>query len=589
MAQPAARPAPPGPAPEGADDLRAEMDHLRGAFRRAAVHGVAASLLALAPSWYMMEVYDRVVNSRSGMTLAMLTVAVLLMYGLAAVQEWARGALLQAAARDLDTRLGPRVFDAALAAVRRRQPHGGPQALHDLRTVRDFVASPVCMAVFEVPMVGVCLVLLYLLSPWLAAVAVGAVALQALLGWMNERQGGASLQQANQHGQAAQAWAERVLAQAPVVLASGMLPGVRQRWLQRQREALALQARASRSSGAWQAGSRLLQNLVTSGLLGLSAWLLLHDALHGGGAMLVVSGIVGGRAMAPFVQVIGQWGTVQQARQAWDRLARLLQAEPAPAASMPLPAPQGALRVEQVGLSVAGSSAPVLDGLNFGLQRGEVLAVIGPSGSGKSTLARLLLGAMPATQGKVRLDGVDVAQWPKAELGAHVGYLPQGIELLDGTLAENIARFGEPSPTGLDRVIDLTGLQALADSLPDGLATRLGPNGARLSGGQRQRVGLARALYGAPALVVLDEPDAHLDEDGDAALLRIIDTCRRQGTTFVVMTHRPSVLQVADRLLILHEGRQKAFGPRDEVLAALRRAGEQVQQARMQQQAACAA
>lgn len=579
MISPSAPSNPPSPGGGASDDeLRAAFAGLRPALRRAAGFGAAASVLALAPSWYMLEVYDRVVNSRSGMTLAMLTLAIVLAYLLTAVQEWARGALLHAAGASLDARLGPRLFDAAMAAQRRRLPEGGPQALADLRSLREALASPAFHALFEAPMVLICFALLYALNPWIGVAAMGAALLQGGIGWMNQRRSGELLRQANQRAMAAQADADRSLAQAPTALALGMLGGLQARWQQRQAEALALQAQASVIAGRWQAAAKLLQNGVNSGFLGLSAWFLLQGQLAGGEGMLIVAGILGGRALAPFVQVITQWSTVQQAREAWQRLQRLLAAEPAPQPGMPLPAPRGELRVEGLSLLLPGGHAALLRDLNFALAPGQVLAVLGASGAGKSTLARLLVGLQAPTQGKVRLDGVDVASWPKAELGPHLGYLPQGVDLLDGSLAENIARFGDVSPGQLDTVIEACGLRSLVEALPEGLQTRLGPDGARLSGGQRQRVALARAMVGTPALVVLDEPNAHLDDEGDAALLRLIEAARRRGCSFVVVTHRIGVLQAADRVLVLHEGQQRAFGPRDEVLAAIRQAGEAARQ-----------
>jgi ATP-binding cassette subfamily C exporter for protease/lipase len=559
-------------------ELRAAVLALRQALRRAAAFGALASVLTLAPSWYMLEVYDRVVNSRNGLTLVMLSLAIVLAYAATAVQEWARAALLHAAGESLEARLGPRVFDAALVTQRKRPGSWGPQALTDLRTLRDLIGSPAFYALFEAPMVLICFVLLYALNPWIGVAAMGAALVQAAIGMLNQRLSGTLLREANQRAMAAHSDAERSLAQAPTVLALGMLPGLQARWHKRQDEALALQAQASSIAGGWQAGAKLLQNAVNSGFLGLSCWFLLHNQLNGGSGMLVVAGILGGRALGPFVQIITQWSTVQQAREAWQRLDQLLQAEPAPKPGMPLPAPKGELRVEGVGLVLPGSPTPLLRDLNFALTPGQVLVVLGPSGAGKSTLARLLMGLLPATQGKVRLDGADIATWPKAEVGARLGYLPQGVDLLDGSLAENIARFGEPSPEALQAVIDATGLAPLVASLPEGLDTRLGPDGARLSGGQRQRVALARALYGRPAFVVLDEPNAHLDEEGDQALQRAIQAARALGSTFVVMTHRAGVLQVADRILVLHDGQQKAFGPRDEVLAAIRQANDQVRQ-----------
>ena len=315
-----------------------------------------------------------------------------------------------------------------------------------------------------------------------------------------------------------------------------------------------------------------MQNTTSSLLLGLGAWLLLRNELNGGSAMMIIASILGGRVLAPLVQIVSQWQAVVNVRDAWGRLENMLVALPVRAPSMALPAPHGALVVENVVAAAPGSQMPILRGVAFALQPGEVLAVVGPSASGKTTLARLLAGLWPAATGKVRLDGVDVFSWDKAELGPHVGYLPQGVELFDGTLAENIARFGEVDMAKVESAARAVGLHEVIIALPKGYDSPVGRDGAMLSGGQRQRVALARALYGDPVFVVLDEPNSSLDESGDAALSSAIAQRKSCGTTFVVMTHRTSVLAVADKMLILQEGQNRAFGPRDEVLAALAKA-----------------
>lgn len=563
--------------PSGEPELRAALGLVRREVWWAFGFGFVASLLALAPSWYMLEVYDRVVNSRSGLTLSMLTLAVLLACALIQAQEWTRWALLRAAAERFEHTLEARSFFAALEASRQRAAGGAGQAAQDLRTLREFFTSPVLPALFEVPMVTVFVLLLFAMSPWLALVTAAAAALQLLIGLVNERSTGQPLRDANRRGWAAQLQADRLLQNAQVIQAMGMLPQVHARWNQRQQEALILQTQASRAGSRWQTTGRLLQNTLSSGLLGLSCWLLLRDQLHGGGAMLILASIFGGRAVAPLVQLVTQWPTVVGAREAWARISQLLKSQPALPAGMPLPPPKGALAVEQVSAAAPGSSTLLLRDLQFALAPGEVLVVIGASGAGKSVLARVLLGLWPASAGKVRLDGVDIAGWPKTELGPHIGYLPQGVDLLDGSLAQNISRFGSSDPLQLSTAVEAADLHELAQSLPQGLDTRIGPEGARLSGGQRQRVGLARAVYGQPGFVVLDEPNANLDEAGDAALAQLIDSRKRRGVTFVVMSHRASVLAVADKVLLLHEGRQQAFGPRDAVMAALRQAREAAQ------------
>jgi ATP-binding cassette, subfamily C, bacterial exporter for protease/lipase len=563
------------PVEAGKPELRAALHTLRSGLSCALGFSLVASLLALAPSWYMLEVYDRVVLSRSDTTLLMLTLAILLAYGLIQIQEWTRNSLLHAASASLEEQLGGRVFGAALGASRAGIAEGGAQSQQDLRTLREFLRSPPLIAAFELPMMLVYLVLLYAISPWLLAVTLGAALLQTLIGWLNGRATSPALREANRYGLSAQTYADRLLQNAQAVEAMGMLGAVRQRWNDTQRKAVGLQARASLAGGGWQAGAKLLQNLVGSALLGLACWLMLKNELNGGGAMLVVAGIFGGRALAPFVQIVTHWRSVITAQDAWRRLGRVLKSQPPTPPSMPLPPPKGTLIVQHVSASALGQAALVLRDIHFALQPGEVLAVIGPSGAGKSSLGRVLLGLWPTSAGKVRLDGVDIHQWAKEELGPHLGYLPQGVSLIEGTLADNIARFSTPDPDRLQVAIEAAGLHDLVVSLPEGLNTPLGTDGARLSGGQRQRIGLARAIYGRPGFVVLDEPNSSLDEAGDQALTQLIDARRRQGTTFVVMTHRTSILSVADKILLLVDGQQQAFGPRDEVLAAIRQANEQ--------------
>jgi ATP-binding cassette subfamily C exporter for protease/lipase len=340
----------------------------------------------------------------------------------------------------------------------------------------------------------------------------------------------------------------------------GMLTAVHARWQKRQQIFLAQQAVASEGGGFWNAMSKMVQLVFASLMLGLGAWLMLGNSLNGGASMMIVGSVLGGRVLAPLTQVVAQWNSVVNARGAWSRLEWLLSQIPTKPEAMPLPAPKGHLLVEGVVAGAPGQQVPIVRGVQFALNPGEVLAVVGPSASGKTTLARLLVGLWPTLGGKVRLDGADVYSWDKEELGPYLGYLPQGVELLEGTLAENIARFGE---------VDMQQVEAAAKLV--------GRDGAILSGGQRQRVGLARAIYGKPVFVVLDEPNSSLDEVGDAALAKAILTLKQLGTTFVVMTHRTSVLGVADKMLVMREGTQQAFGPRDEVLAALQNARQPAQ------------
>ena len=559
-------------------ELRKALAELEPYFKKAALFSLFASLLVLAPSGYMLEVYDRVVNSRSHMTLAMLTILVLFAYVVMEVLEWVRSEVMHDAGMALDKQMSGRVFSAIFEANLRRLPGGTAQPMNDFRTVRDFLHSPVLMALMEAPVSLVFLLLIFAISPVLGWSAVVAAIVQTFVGWLNERSTQPPLMAANRSAMAAQQYADGTLRNAQVIESMGMLRDIHQRWMKKQREFLGLQATASDHAGFYQAISKFWQNTVSSMLLGLGAWLLLRNQLNGGAAYMIVGSILGGRVLAPLIQIVSQWQNVVNVRGAYERLDNLLAQVPVREAGMPLPAPLGKLTVEGLVAGAPGNSAPILKGVSFALQPGEVLAVVGPSASGKTTLARMLVGLWPAANGKVRLDGADVHTWNKTELGPHLGYLPQGVELFDGSVAENIARFGAVDAVKVEAAARAVGLHEFILALPRGYDSPVGREGAMLSGGQRQRIGLARAIYGNPAFVVLDEPNSSLDEQGDAALASAITQLKSRGTTFVVMTHRTSVLGVADKMLVLNDGQTQLFGPRDDVLKALSEAANKARQ-----------
>ena len=553
-------------------ELSQAMEPLRPEIYRAIGFSLLISFLALSPTVYMLEVYDRVVNSRSDVTLLMLTLIVLLAYAVMGLLEKVRGALMRASGVRLDAALSKRVYDAMFMGYLKRQVGGSMQVLNDLKLVREFLANPALMAVMEAPVALVALAFIFAINPLLGWSALVGALVQVGITWMNERASRKPLMEANRAAMNAQQFADASLRNAHVMELMGMLDAVHGQWQKRQKEFLGLQAQASEGAGFWTAMSKLLQLVMSSLLLGLGAWLLLSDTLNGGASMMLIGSVLGARVLAPLSQLVAQWNAVVNVRSAWARLEGLLAQVPPKPEAMALPAPKGYLTVEGLMAGAPGQQVPIVRGVQFGLAKGEVLAVVGPSASGKTTLARLLVGLWPAMSGKVRLDGADVYTWDKSELGPYLGYLPQGVELLEGSLAENIARFGEVDMAQVEAAARLVGLHELIMSMPQGYNSPIGRDGAMLSGGQRQRVGLARALYGKPVFVVLDEPNSSLDEAGDLALANAIAALKQLGTTFVVMTHRTSVLGVADKMLIMRDGAQQAFGPRDEVLADLQKA-----------------
>lgn len=556
--------------------LRDAFEPLRPQFKRIFAFSLIAGLLALAPSLYMLQVYSRVLDSRSLETLIMLSVLIVGVFVFMETLDYIRTRMLHELGREVDAKVAPRVFSTMFEARLRNLPGGTLQPQSDWRVIREFLPGNFMTSLLESPTSLVFIAILFWVNPVLGWVALTGATLQLVIAGLTERSTQSPLAAANREATAAQQFADNSLRNVEVVEAMGMLRALHARWLKRQGQFLYLQAVASAAAGGYQAASRNLQLMLTSGLLGLACWFLLQDELRGGPAMMVVASILGARAVQPFVTMVAQWRSVVNVRDSWARLNQLLASLPEREPGMTLPAPRGALTVEPL---VAGAPAapgqagsPILKGIQFALHPGETLAVVGPSASGKTTLARLLVGLWTPMQGKVRLDGVDVAHWNKEDLGPHIGYLPQGVELFEGTVAENIARFGVIDRAQVEAAAAAVGLETLLAELPAGLDTEIGPEGATLSGGQRHRVALARAFYGDPAFVVLDEPNASLDEAGDLALLEALKRAKARGATIVVITHRTSILQTADKMLVLADGTQRAFGPRDEVLRALQQA-----------------
>jgi ATP-binding cassette subfamily C exporter for protease/lipase len=550
-------------------ELRVALWENKSAWRQAVVMSWVIGLLGFTSTVYMLQVYERVVNSRDVMTLLMLTLVTLGAYAVMELIEKFRSRLLWSAGIMFELRMADRVYKAMFDGLLKKQMSGALSVQNDLKSLRDFFNNPALGAFFELPIALVSLVLIFAINPllgWAALVGAGA---QTLITWLIQRTSREPLQEAQRRSQEAQTYAEASLRNAQVMESMGMLDAVIGQWQKKQTAFLAYQAQASESAGGLNAVSKLLQQLMGSVLLGLSAWLLLYNALNGGAAMMIISSVLGGRLLAPLTQIAQQWSAVATVSGAWTRLSSLLENVPARDINMALPSPKGELSVDSLVAAPPGQSQSVLRGLQFALPAGQVLAVVGPSASGKTSLAKLLLGIWLPQAGKVRLDGVDVHTWNKDELGPHLGYLPQGVELLEGTLAENIARFGELDMRRIEQAAALVGLHEFILALPKGYETPVGRDGGLLSGGQRQRVALARALYGDPVFVVLDEPNSSLDEAGDAALTQAIATMKSRGTTFVINTHRTSVLSVSDRVLVLKDGTQQLFGPTAEVLQKL--------------------
>lgn len=540
-------------------------------YKQAIFFSFITGLLVLAPTLFMLEVYDRVLNSSSGITLIMLLVIVIGAYVMMEALEIVRGKLMHQAGERIDAALRARLFDMAFEANLRNIP-GGTQPFNDLRTVRDFIASPAVTAMMDAPASLIFLLLIFIISPWLGILALFGAAVQVIIGIRTEKKTLPVLTEANKAAIEAQNFASGVMRNAQVIEAMGMTGSLHKRWVKLQHKFLALQAKASDIAGSNAASSKFIQIMQSSLILGVACWLSVKGMVLGGGGMMIVAATLGGRVLVPLAQLIAQWRLVVNARDAYMRLDNFLLAFPERSESMSLPPPSGHLSVEAVVASAPGNSVPIIRGISFAAMPGETIALIGPSAAGKTTLARLLMGLWQTVGGKVRLDGADMYAWNKEELGPHIGYLPQNVELFDGTLAENIARFGDIDLDQVKAAAELAGLASVVAALPDGYDTRIGEEGALLSGGQRQRVGLARAIYGDPKFVLLDEPNSSLDEAGEQALFNMLMTLKQRMCTTIIITHRTSVLPAADKILVMRDGQVAAFGPRDEILSALRQA-----------------
>ena len=549
-----------------ANEMLAALTAYKRAFFNIGLFSAVINLLMLAPALYMLQVYDRVLASGNLMTLLMLTLMILGLFALMGALEWVRSQVVIRLGTQMDMRLNQRVYDAAFEAQLRTASPAAGQALSDLTRLRQFATGNALFAFFDAPWFPVYLFVIFMFSPWLGLLALGGAVVLMLLAWINQRVSHGPLKAASEWSVEATQQASAHLRNSEAIEAMGMLDTLRERWLAQHTAFLTQQNLASEKTAtvsAWSKGVRLaLQSLV----LGLGAWLAVQGQMTAG--MMIAGSILMGRVLSPIDQLIGVWKQWSSARLAYQRLEALLQAYPPRPRRMALPAPTGELSVEQLGACAPGTRRATLANLSFALPAGQVLGVIGPSGCGKSTLARLLVGVWQPVTGKVRLDGADLSQWDKHQLGPHLGYLPQDIQLFAGTIAHNIARFAEVNADKVLAAAQMAGVHELILQLPQGYDTVLGDSGAGLSGGQKQRIGLARAVYGLPAVIVLDEPNSNLDDAGEQALLQAITRLKTLKRTLILITHKPNVLTLTDQLLILREGQLQAFGPTASVLAA---------------------
>ncbi|HGY3148940.1 TPA: type I secretion system permease/ATPase [Morganella morganii] len=551
------------------NDITAFIAARKSLFTSLALFSALINLLMLVPSVYMLQVYDRVLPSGNEMTLLMLT---LIMAGLLALTgglDYLRNMLVIRMSNQFDLALNSRVYDAAFQAKLHRTPGHLPlQAQTDLMILRRFITGNGVFAFLDLPWFPLYLLVIALFNPWLGLFACGGAAVLIALALLNERLSGPPLTAANRSSSAAQGMQSSHFAHPETADAMGMQQYLRQRWLNRHCDSLKEQTQASDYSAKIMTTTKTVRLILQSLMLGLGGWLALDNTISPG--MMIAGSILLGRALSPVEQITGVWKSAKESRLAYQRLTALLAAHPQPPQKLALPVPQGNLSVSVMQAGYPGADTPQLHNLHFSLVPGEVLGIIGPSGAGKSALAKLLAGLWPATRGAVRLDGADLCQQDKAVSGKYIGYLPQDIALFPGTIADNIARFDpDADPENIIRAAQLAQVHELILQLPQGYETLTGADGTGLSGGQRQRIALARALYGSPALIILDEPNAALDDAGLSALLAAMDTLKKQGKTIVLITHHKPLLSVTDKLLLLAGGRMQLFGPAEKVIETL--------------------
>ncbi len=538
------------------------------------------NILMLVPPLYMLQLYDRVLASRSEDTLVMLTLIVVFLFITMALLEVVRSRVLVKVGNKLDSLLSQRVFDSVFELAQKYPGKASSMPLNDLTQVRQFMTGNGLFAFFDAPWIIIYIAVLFMFHPVFGYFAIFAAIILVALTIANEYATKQKLGEANALSRSSNAFVDTNLRNAEIVHAMGMKENIRKIWEERYFGFLNAQNDASNSAGVFSNASKSLRMLFQSLILGIGGYLAIKMEVTPG--MMIAGSIVMGRALAPLDLIIGSWKGFSSARTSYQKLEGLLEEFPKEKEYMQLPAPQGEILLEGAVVIPPGAQQPSLKGISMMIHKGDVVGIIGPSAAGKSSLARVILGLWPLAAGKSRLDKADIYQWDKHDLGQYIGYLPQDIELFEGTISQNIARFGEIDSQKVVEAAQRAGVHEMILRLPDGYDTKIGAGGATLSGGQRQRVGLARAIYNNPVLVVLDEPNSNLDDAGEIGLVQAINHLKQISSTVIIITHRPTILQVTNKIAIIKQGALELYGNTNEVLAQLAKnaqAAGQAQQA----------
>jgi ATP-binding cassette subfamily C protein EexD len=526
------------------------------------------NMLMLVPAFYMLQTYDRVVGSGSIPTLIMLTLVMILLMTTMGGLEWVRSRILVRVSAKLDLLLGKKLYDTSFKqALYSGGANTGAQPLSDLIGLRQFLTGNGLFAFFDAPWAPIYIAVMWLFHPYFGIVAIISVLVLSIIAIANERLTSSLLSEANKESSSISQHTSKTLRNAEVIQSMGMLDDLRSKWREKNQVVLGLQGIASDRAGILTSLSKTIRLIVQSLILGLGAYLAIKHEITPG--LMIAGSILLGRALAPIDQMIAVWKQFTVARTQYSRLNELLEKLPKEEESMQLPSPEGLVSLEGVTVAPPGQRNAVISNISFNVSPGDVVGIIGPSAAGKSTLARAILGIWPAMGGKVRLDGADIFSWNRDELGPYIGYLPQDIELFEGSISENISRFGETDAEQVVAAAMAAGVHEMILKQPKGYDTHIGPSGGGLSGGQRQRIGLARAMYGNPRLIVLDEPNSNLDDAGEAALAAAIQNMKSDKATVFIISHRVSALSVTNKLIVMQNGQLAVFGPTQEVMQKL--------------------
>ncbi|WP_299620261.1 type I secretion system permease/ATPase [uncultured Tateyamaria sp.] len=562
----------------GRAELRTARAQSRGLYWAVGLFSLFANLLMLTGPIYMLQVYDRVLGSRSEETLIALSLLVLFLYGVMGILDYARGRIMARVGARFQARLDRRVFDAVVRKSAVAPDMRTQSGLADLESIQRFLTSPVLLAFFDLPWTPIFIAGIFLFHPLLGWLAVAGGALLIVIALVNQVLSRRPQLKAGQAGQVAGAMSDQLRIEAEMVQAMGMRDAAFNRWQQARGEALSAQIQATDVGGGFTSLTKTLRLFLQSAMLGLGAYLVLQNEMTPGA--MIAGSILLGRALAPIETMLTQWPMVQRATKGWDALSELLGAVPPEAERTALPKPKARLVAKALTVVPPGDKTAALRSLNFDLPPGHAMGVIGPSGAGKSTLARCLTGVWRPAGGSIRLDSAALDQYEPAVLGQHIGYLPQRVQLFDGTIAENIARLStQPDSQKVVAAAQKADAHKMILELPEGYDTRINSSQQRLSGGQIQRIGLARALYDEPVLLVLDEPNSNLDNEGTQALNAAIRAMKANQQSVIIMAHRPAAIQECDLLLVIDNGTRTAFGPKDEVLKSMVKNHEQIQRA----------